>query len=87
MPRMETECEEIMEIYHSWGHPGIEKTQEIIQRDFWWPRMKDDLMKYIKACQKSNEPNQIGQNEQPPYIPITWRPLGDHISGSHGSPP
>ena len=26
VPRMEKECEEIMEIYHSWGHPGIEKT-------------------------------------------------------------
>ena len=52
VPQMEVECEEIMEIYHSWGHPGIEKTQEIIQRDFWWPQMKNDLTKYIKACQK-----------------------------------
>ena len=38
VPQMEAEREEIMEIYHWWGHPGIEKTQEIIQRDFWWPR-------------------------------------------------
>ena len=49
---MEVEREEIMEIYHSWGHLGIKKTREIIQQDFWWPRMKDDLTKYIKACQK-----------------------------------
>jgi hypothetical protein len=50
IPQMEVERKEIME-----RHPRLEKTQEMIQWDFWWPRMKDDLMKYIKACQKCQQ--------------------------------
>ena len=76
MPQMETECEEIMEIYHSWGHPGIEKTQEIIQRDFWWPQMKDDLMKYIKACQKCQRAKPNWSKRAAPLHPHNLEALG-----------
>ena len=32
------------------GHPGVVKTLELITREYWWPRMKEDIKKYIKAC-------------------------------------
>jgi hypothetical protein len=32
------------------GHFGINKTLKAIQRYFWWPTMKDDITKYVKAC-------------------------------------
>jgi hypothetical protein len=34
------------------GHPGITKTLELTTRTFWWPNMKKDIEKYIKACHK-----------------------------------
>ncbi len=33
------------------GHPGIEKTRELIQRSYWWPAITKDVDKYVKSCQ------------------------------------
>ena len=30
----------IIEIHHSWGHPGIHKTTELITRNYWWPGLQ-----------------------------------------------
>ena len=27
----------IIKIHHSWGHPGIHKTVELITQNYWWP--------------------------------------------------
>src|SRR5712664_3344305 len=32
------------------GHPGRYKTQELITRDYWWPRMQGQICKYIAGC-------------------------------------
>ena len=34
---------QMIEIHHSWGHPGIDKTLELMTRNYWWPRMKKDI--------------------------------------------
>ena len=49
------------------GHPSIAKTLELITRDFWWPQMKEDIKKYIKACHECqmNKPDQ-----QPKATPL-----------------
>ena len=41
------------------GHPGVAKTLELVTRKYWWPRMKEDIKKYFKACHKCqvNKPN------------------------------
>ncbi len=31
------------------GHPGIEKTKELILREFWWPKLKKDVEAYVKG--------------------------------------
>ena len=40
----------IIEIHHSWGHPGIYKTTELITRNYWWPGLQKDVQKYIQGC-------------------------------------
>ena len=32
------------------GHCGIERTQELIQRDFWWKGMRQDIAHYVRTC-------------------------------------
>jgi len=33
------------------GHFGRQKTQEVVQRDFWWPRLGTDVEQYVRTCQ------------------------------------
>ena len=40
----------IIEIHHSWGHPGIHKTTELITWNYWWPGLQKDVQKYIQGC-------------------------------------
>ena len=82
VPWMEKECEEIIVIYHSWGHPGIKKTRELIQRDFWWPWMKNNLTNYIKACQKCQQAKPDQTKKVAPWH--TRRPMGSHIGRLNG---
>jgi hypothetical protein len=32
------------------GHMGQDKTKELIRWNLWWPRMDNDIVKYIQAC-------------------------------------
>src|SRR5258706_3965728 len=32
------------------GHFGQDKTIELIRRNFWWPGMDNDIIKYIQSC-------------------------------------
>ena len=33
-----------------YGHPGIGKTTQLVERDYWWPKIKLDIMDYVKGC-------------------------------------
>ena len=33
-----------------YGHPGISKMTQLIERNYWWPQMKLEIMDYIKGC-------------------------------------
>jgi hypothetical protein len=32
------------------GHLGIDKTQELVQRRFWWPKLVEHVREYVLAC-------------------------------------
>ena len=32
------------------GHPDINKTIKLIIRDFTWPRLRQDIIRYIQTC-------------------------------------
>jgi hypothetical protein len=34
------------------GHMGQDNMKELIRRNVWWPRMDEDIVKYIHACVK-----------------------------------
>ncbi|SJL16560.1 uncharacterized protein ARMOST_20086 [Armillaria ostoyae] len=33
------------------GHPGIAKTRELVQREYWWPKIQKDVEAYVKGCE------------------------------------
>jgi hypothetical protein len=41
------------------GHPGIAKTQELVSRLYWWPRMTIEIADYVKGCTpcQANKPD------------------------------
>jgi hypothetical protein len=43
------------------GHLGFKKTLELLQRNYWWPRMRDHIKKYVDtcdSCQRNKSSNQ-----------------------------
>ena len=34
----------------AYGHPGINKTTQLVEQSHWWPCMKNDIMDYVKGC-------------------------------------
>jgi hypothetical protein len=32
------------------GHPGISKTIQLTERLYWWPKMQQEIMEYVKGC-------------------------------------
>ena len=32
------------------GHPGRARTYELLQRNYWWPGISDDVNRYVKNC-------------------------------------
>ena len=46
---------EIISLHHDSpvaGHPGQWKTQELISRNYWWPGITIDVIKYVSGCDK-----------------------------------
>ena len=33
------------------GHPGCYKTAELILHEYWWPRLQQDVRKYVEGCE------------------------------------
>lgn len=63
------------------GHPGRQRTMELIDRTFWWPTMKDDVNEYVSACPvclANKVDNQRPQGLLHP-LPIARRPWS-HVS-------
>ena len=54
VPKVKSLREKIIRLHHdlsSSGHPGRYKTQELITRNYWWPRIQGDVKKYVDGCQ------------------------------------
>ena len=44
---------EILTRYHenpASGHLGIKRTEEIITRNFWWPKLHNDVVSFVNSC-------------------------------------
>ena len=68
------------------GHHGQDKTQQLISRDFYWPRMTKDIREYVSACyqcQRNKTPRhrKYGLLQPLPIAPAPWDSLSmDFIS-------
>ena len=41
----------VIDWYHTvLCHPGINRTEETISQHLWWPKMRDQITKYVQAC-------------------------------------
>lgn len=67
------------------GHFGLDKTISIIQKSFWWPRMRQFIKKYLNSCfqclyhRENRETNKINLHpiEKVPVPCHTWHV--DHL--------
>ncbi len=51
------------------GHPGIEKTKELVLREYWWPKMKKDIENYIRTCEMCQRTKSSTQAKAAPLHP------------------
>ena len=89
VPRNKKLREDIIKAHHdapTSGHPGREKTRELITRNYWWPRMMWDIKSYVKGCDKCqrtkahrNKPNAPLQPHDAPSKP--WEVVSVDLIG------
>ena len=89
VPRNKKLQEDIIKAHHdapTSGHPGREKTRELITRNYWWPRMMWDIKSYVKGCDKCqrtkahrNKPNAPLQPHDAPSKP--WEVVSVDLIG------
>ena len=67
------EKRDIIKAHHDppvYGHPGISKTTQIVERTHWWPRMKLDVMDYVKGCAECQRHKVNNRPTKAPLQPI-----------------
>ena len=52
------------------GHPGVWKTWQALQQDYWWPTMKAFVKGYVAGCATCQQNKTITQHNQPLLQPI-----------------
>jgi len=52
----------------AYGHPGINKTYQLVSRRYWWPNMQQDVKDYVRGCAECQR-NKI--NTQPTRAPLS----------------
>jgi hypothetical protein len=64
----------IIKAYHdlpAYGHPGISRTTNLVQRYYWWPQMAKDIYDYVKGCAECQRHKVNTQARKAPLYPIT----------------
>ena len=52
------------------GHPGPEKTIELVQRRFYWPKMREWITEYVQSCEECQKNKARRGKTQPPLEPL-----------------
>jgi len=75
--------QQIMESEHDTkvaGHMGQDKTIELIRRNFWWPKMNERIIDFVKSCPKCqqnkasrHQPYGLSSPLELPYAP--WQSI------------
>jgi hypothetical protein len=43
----------------------------MVQEDYWWPTVKEDIKAYVQGCLKCQATKTITRRNAPPLVPIT----------------
>jgi hypothetical protein len=72
VPKDKSLREKIIRLHHDLpaaGHSGRYKTQELITRNYWWPRIQSDVQKYVSGCQVCQRVKPIRKKPAAPLHP------------------
>lgn len=79
-----TKRKAILEAYHDCqaggGHFGHKKTFQAIREKYYWPKMFDEIEKYVRTCEICQR-SKIVRNKAPP--PLCPMPVGETFSRLH----
>ena len=67
----------VISLYHDFslaGHPGSWRTFSLLARDYWWPKMKDEVEDYVKGCATCQSTKPHTNVPKAPLNPITVTP-------------
>src|SRR3954463_1513116 len=56
-PSLRTEIIKLNHDHPLARHLGRDKTKELVGRDYWWPRMRTDNLKYVQGSDKGQKDN------------------------------
>ena len=65
---------QVVSRYHdtlSAGHPGQLETQELVQRDYWWPGLATFVKNYVKGCALCQQHKINRHPMNPPLQPVS----------------
>ena len=62
------------------GHLGIDKTSDLVSRNFYWPKMRKNISVYVKACKtcttkKDNRHKEYGTAVRVPVAELPWQDI------------
>ena len=65
---------ELLKLCHdvpSSGHPGRDRTYSRLARSYWWPRMSQDVKRFVRSCKKC----QHSKGDRPRQAPLQCLPV------------
>ena len=64
----------IIQAYHdmpAYGHPGINRTRELVAKYYWWPQQAKDVQEYVRGCAQCQQNKMNTHPQKAPLNPIT----------------
>jgi hypothetical protein len=56
------------------GHPGINRTTQIVERNYWWPQLRLDVKDYVQGCADCQRHKVNNRPTKAPLRPIYPKP-------------
>ena len=68
------ERRKIIQAYHdlpAYGHPGINRTKDLVSKYYWWPQLSQNVQDYVKGCADCQRNKVNTHPKKAPLSPIT----------------
>ena len=52
------------------GHPGVDKTVELIRRNHWWPNLVEDVRSYVAGCTSCQRNKPLRNRKKAQLVPL-----------------